>query len=152
MLEVLGADYIRTARAKGLSEHDTVYRHAQNSLGPVVTLAGLQFSAVVSGAVLVETVFVGQVWARWRCSQSSNVTRQPFLVFSSFLRLSSSLQFPDRSVLRLIDEIKGGWLMADEPNIAGNDFKAPCAQHPLMRWCRCSSATAPRWLPLSSLR
>ena len=58
MLEVLGADYIRTARAKGLSEHDTVYRHAlKNSLGPVVTLAGLQFSAVVSGAVLVETVF-----------------------------------------------------------------------------------------------
>jgi len=58
MLEVLGADYIRTARAKGLSERDTVYRHAlKNSLGPVVTLAGLQFSAVVSGAVLVETVF-----------------------------------------------------------------------------------------------
>ena len=58
MLEALGADYIRTARAKGLSERDTVYRHAlKNSLGPVVTLAGLQFSAVVSGAVLVETVF-----------------------------------------------------------------------------------------------
>lgn len=58
MLEVLGADYIRTARAKGLSEHDVVYKHAlKNSLGPVVTLAGLQFSAVVSGAVLVETVF-----------------------------------------------------------------------------------------------
>ena len=58
MLEVLGADYIRTARAKGLSETDTVYRHAlKNALGPVVTLAGLQFSAVVSGAVLVETVF-----------------------------------------------------------------------------------------------
>ena len=58
VLEVLGQDYIRTARAKGLTEREIVYKHAlKNSLGPVVTLAGLQFSAVVSGAVLVETVF-----------------------------------------------------------------------------------------------
>jgi len=58
MMEVLGADYIRTARAKGLSESQIIYKHAlRNSLGPVVTLAGLQFSAVVSGAVLVEAVF-----------------------------------------------------------------------------------------------
>lgn len=58
MMEALGADYVRTARAKGLPEHDVVYRHAlRNSLFPIVTLAGLQFSAVVSGAVLVETVF-----------------------------------------------------------------------------------------------
>ena len=58
MLEVLGSDYIRTARAKGLSERQVVVKHAlKNALNPVVTLAGLQFSAVVSGAVLVETVF-----------------------------------------------------------------------------------------------
>ena len=58
MLEVLGSDYIRTAKAKGLSETQIVMKHAlKNSLSPVVTLAGLQFSAVVSGAVLVETVF-----------------------------------------------------------------------------------------------
>ncbi len=58
MLEVLGSDYIRTARAKGLSERGVVFKHAlKNSLSPVVTLAGLQFSAVVSGAVLVETVY-----------------------------------------------------------------------------------------------
>ena len=58
MLEVLGSDYIRTARAKGLSEREVVYKHAlKNALSPVITLAGLQFSAVVSGAVLVETVF-----------------------------------------------------------------------------------------------
>ena len=58
MLEVLGADYIRTARAKGLSTREVVVKHAlKNALNPVVTLAGLQFSAVVSGAVLVETVF-----------------------------------------------------------------------------------------------
>ncbi len=58
MLEVLGSDYIRTARAKGLSEREVVYKHAlKNALSPVIILAGLQFSAVVSGAVLVETVF-----------------------------------------------------------------------------------------------
>lgn len=58
MMETLGADFIRTARAKGLSESQIVLKHAlKNSLGPVVTLAGLQFSAVISGAVLVEAVF-----------------------------------------------------------------------------------------------
>ena len=58
MLDVLGTDYVRTAQAKGLSEFQVVYKHAlRNALGPVVTLAGLQFSGIVSGAVLVETVF-----------------------------------------------------------------------------------------------
>ena len=58
MIETLSTDYVRTARAKGLSETQVVYKHAlRNSLSPVVTLAGLQFSAVVSGAVLVEAVF-----------------------------------------------------------------------------------------------
>lgn len=58
MLEVLGSDYVRTAKAKGLAEREVVFKHAlKNALSPVVTLAGLQFSAVVSGAVLVETVF-----------------------------------------------------------------------------------------------
>lgn len=58
MLEVLGSDYIRTAKAKGLHDRDVIYKHAlKNSLSPVITLAGLQFSAVISGAVLVEAVF-----------------------------------------------------------------------------------------------
>lgn len=58
MMETLGSDYVRTAKAKGLSEREIVYKHAlKNSLSPVITLAGLQFSAVISGAVLVETVF-----------------------------------------------------------------------------------------------
>ncbi|MHA6263089.1 ABC transporter permease [Arenibacterium sp. CAU 1754] len=58
MMEVLGSDYVRTAKAKGLSENQVVYKHAlKNSLSPVITLAGLQLSAVVSGAVLVESVF-----------------------------------------------------------------------------------------------
>lgn len=58
MLEVLGSDYVRTARAKGLTPREVTLKHAlKNALPPVVTLAGLQFSAVISGAVLVETVY-----------------------------------------------------------------------------------------------
>ncbi|MCR9125618.1 MAG: ABC transporter permease [Rhodobacteraceae bacterium] len=58
MMEVLGSDYVRTAKAKGLTTREIVYKHAlKNALSPVITLAGLQLSAVVSGAVLVETVF-----------------------------------------------------------------------------------------------
>ena len=58
MLEVLESDYIRTARAKGVEERSVVYRHAlRNALIPVVTIAGLQFGALFSGAVLIETVF-----------------------------------------------------------------------------------------------
>jgi peptide/nickel transport system permease protein len=58
MLDVLGADYIRTARSKGLSERVVVYKHAlKNALLPVVTMAGLQFGQLIAGAVVVETVF-----------------------------------------------------------------------------------------------
>jgi len=58
MLEILGSDYIRTARAKGLSEWVVIFKHAlRNALMPLVTVAGLQFGNLISGAVLVETVF-----------------------------------------------------------------------------------------------
>lgn len=58
MIDVLGADYIRTARAKGLRQWLVIYKHAlRNAVLPVVTYAGLQFAQVISGAVLVETVF-----------------------------------------------------------------------------------------------
>ena len=58
MLDVLGADYIRTARTKGLSEFKVIFKHAlKNAALPVVTLAGLQLGHIFSGAVLVETVF-----------------------------------------------------------------------------------------------
>jgi peptide/nickel transport system permease protein len=58
LLEVLKRDYVRTARAKGLSEYVVVVRHAvNNALLPVVTVIGLSFGALMSGAVLTETVF-----------------------------------------------------------------------------------------------
>jgi peptide/nickel transport system permease protein len=58
LLEVLGADYMRTARAKGLSEPASVIRHGvQNALLPVVTVVGLQVGALLGGAILIETIF-----------------------------------------------------------------------------------------------
>lgn len=58
LLEVMGLDYVRTARAKGLGERAVVLRHAaRNALLPVVTIIGLQLGALLSGAVLTETVF-----------------------------------------------------------------------------------------------
>jgi peptide/nickel transport system permease protein len=58
MLEVIGQDYIRTARAKGVSERIVIYRHAlKNALIPVVTVIGLEFGGFLGGAVLTETIF-----------------------------------------------------------------------------------------------
>jgi peptide/nickel transport system permease protein len=58
LLEVMGLDYVRTARAKGLGERAVILRHAtRNALLPVVTIVGLQLGALLSGAVLTETVF-----------------------------------------------------------------------------------------------
>jgi peptide/nickel transport system permease protein len=58
MLEVLGQDYVRTARAKGLGAFSVVVRHAlKNALIPIITIFGLQFGNLLAGAVIVETVF-----------------------------------------------------------------------------------------------
>ncbi len=58
MIEVLHEDYVRTARAKGLSERTVLVRHAlRNALLPVITIAGLQFGSLLSGAIVIEKVF-----------------------------------------------------------------------------------------------
>jgi ABC-type dipeptide/oligopeptide/nickel transport system permease component len=58
MLEELGQDYIRTARAKGLSEKTVVYRHAlRNAMIPIITVLGLQFGALLAGAIVTEWLF-----------------------------------------------------------------------------------------------
>src|SRR3984957_9867177 len=58
MLEKLNQDYIRTARAKGLPERNVVYRHAlRNAMIPVITVLGLQFGALLAGAIVTETIF-----------------------------------------------------------------------------------------------
>jgi peptide/nickel transport system permease protein len=58
LLDVLGLDYVRTARAKGVNERGVVLKHAlRNAMLPLVTIIGLQFGALLGGAVLTETVF-----------------------------------------------------------------------------------------------
>ena len=58
MLEELGQDYVRTARAKGLSESTVIYKHAlRNALIPIITVLGLQFGALLAGAIVTETIF-----------------------------------------------------------------------------------------------
>src|SRR5436190_4575510 len=58
MLEVLGLDYVRTARAKGLPRRRVVYRHAlRNALIPVITIAGFEVGVLMSGAAIVEKIF-----------------------------------------------------------------------------------------------
>jgi peptide/nickel transport system permease protein len=58
LLEVLGLEYIRTARAKGLRERAVIFKHAMgNAMLPIVTIVGLSFGGLMSGAVLTETVF-----------------------------------------------------------------------------------------------
>jgi len=58
MLEVLSSDYLRTARSKGLAERPVVLRHAfRNALVPIITVIGLSYGSLLSGAVLTETIF-----------------------------------------------------------------------------------------------
>ena len=58
LLDVLGLDYIRTARSKGLNEVDVIWRHGlSNALIPVVTVIGLSYGNLLSGAVLTESIF-----------------------------------------------------------------------------------------------
>jgi len=71
MLEELGQDYIRTARAKGLSESAVVCRHAlPNALVPIITVVGLQFGALLAGAIVTETIFSWPGLGGWWSARS----------------------------------------------------------------------------------
>jgi peptide/nickel transport system permease protein len=73
LLEELGQDYIRTARAKGLSERVVVYRHGlRNALNPVLTVVGLQFGSLLAGAIVTETIFGWPGLGRLTLSAISN--------------------------------------------------------------------------------
>jgi len=87
MLEVLGEDYVRTARAKGLSERMVILRHAlKNAFIPVLTVIGLQFGTLLGGAVLTETVFgwpgMGQLLVNSIFSRDYPMVQGIVLVFS----------------------------------------------------------------------
>ena len=74
MLEVLGADHIRTARAKGLGEHTVIYRHAlKNAALPVLTTLGTQVGFLLGGAVLVEAIFQWPGIGRYAVSSITSV-------------------------------------------------------------------------------
>jgi peptide/nickel transport system permease protein len=86
MLEELSQDYIRTARAKGLDEHTVVYRHAlRNALIPVITVVGLQFGALLAGAIVTETIFSWKGIGRLTVSAISN--RDYYLVQGCILAI-----------------------------------------------------------------
>jgi peptide/nickel transport system permease protein len=73
LLEELNQDYIRTARAKGLTEKQVVYRHAlRNALIPVLTVVGLQFGSLLAGAIVTETIFSWPGIGRLTLSAISN--------------------------------------------------------------------------------
>ncbi|MEO9466502.1 ABC transporter permease, partial [Sulfitobacter pontiacus] len=58
LLDVLGEDYMRSARAKGLTERQALWRHGlRNALIPVLTIIGLQFSFLLAGSIIIEQVF-----------------------------------------------------------------------------------------------
>ncbi len=86
MLEELGQDYIRTARAKGLPEETVVYRHAlRNALVPLITVLGLQFGALLAGAIVTETIFSWPGVGRLTISAISN--RDYYLVQGCILAI-----------------------------------------------------------------
>jgi ABC-type dipeptide/oligopeptide/nickel transport system permease component len=96
MLEVLRQDFVRTARAKGLGERLIVARHAlKNALIPIVTVIGLQFGALLGGAVLTESVFgwpgMGQLLVESIFSRDYPMVQGIVLVFSALFILTNLL-------------------------------------------------------------
>lgn len=90
MLEVAGADFVKTARAKGVPEGEIVRRHiARNAVLPIVTLAGLQAGQIVGGAVLTETVFawpgIGRLMFEALAQRDYQVLLGVFLISSAMV-------------------------------------------------------------------
>ena len=89
MLEVLGRDYVRTARAKGARERRVVWRHAlRNALLPIITLFGLAFPFLLTGAVLIETVFA---WPGMGKLATDAILRRDHAVVTATALLASTL-------------------------------------------------------------
>jgi peptide/nickel transport system permease protein len=101
MLEVLGEDYLRTARAKGLPNRVVIWRHAfRNMLIPLVTVLGLQLSSLLGGAVIIEQVFawpgVGQIAVHAITTRDYPIVQASVLLVSSvfvFLNLAVDLLY-----------------------------------------------------------
>lgn len=88
MLEVLGLDYIRTARAKGLDEPTVINKHARrNALIPTTTMVGLSFGAMLGGAVLTETIFSWPGLGRWSAASITRMDSASILGFCLIVTL-----------------------------------------------------------------
>ncbi|MGI3164277.1 ABC transporter permease [Pseudooceanicola sp. 200-1SW] len=116
MLDVLGSDYIRTARAKGLNERRVVFGHAlRNGLIPVVTMIGLQFGQLFAGAVLVETVFN---WPGLGRLAYESILRRDYPTILAILFFSAILVM----VANILTDLAYGRI---DPRIGGSRRKAP---------------------------
>ncbi len=88
MLEVLSMDYVRTARAKGLSEKEVIYKHAlRNALIPTVTISGLAFGGLLGGAVLTETIFNWPGMGRFSASAVLGFDFNSVMGFTMFIAI-----------------------------------------------------------------
>jgi len=88
MIEVLGADYIRTARAKGLHERTVLGIHAvRNALIPLITQAGLELGDMVGGAFIIETVFA---WPGLGRMAITAVEQRDFLVVQACVLVTAT--------------------------------------------------------------
>jgi len=104
MLEVLNADYVRTAKAKGLSPGKVIVRHAlRNALIPVVTLVAIDFGLLLSGAVITETVFA---WSGMGRLLIDALKRQDINVVQAWLLVSATMVI----VFNLLADILYGYL------------------------------------------
>ena len=104
MLEVLGSDYIRTARAKGLPQHIILFKHAlRNAVIPVVSLAAVQFGFMLGGSIVIESIFAlhGAGYLAWESIGRNDlpVVQAVVLVFSLFY-----------IVLTFLSDLLNAWL------------------------------------------
>ena len=104
MLEVLGSDYIRTARAKGLKQHTILFKHAlRNAVIPVVSLAAVQFGFMLGGSIVIESIFAlhGAGYLAWESIGRLDlpVVQAVVLVFSLFY-----------IVLTFLSDLLNAWL------------------------------------------
>jgi peptide/nickel transport system permease protein len=104
MLEVMGRDYIRTARSKGLQERVVITRHAlKNAFIPIVTLAGIVFRNVLGGAVIIETIF--NIPGLGRLAVSGIVTHDYAYVQGVILVMVTAVL-----LINLVIDLTYGWL------------------------------------------
>ncbi len=104
LLEVIHQDYIRTGRAKGLSEHRIIFRHAlRNALLPLVTLIGLQAPTLVGGAIITETVFA---WPGMGRLLAESLTSRDYPVLMASFMIMAALTV----VGNLLADLAYGWI------------------------------------------